>query len=496
MPGYLERIQLNRRDFLKNCVAVGAGGFVLSNRSLEVHAGSKRPNIIFIMIDDMGWRDVGFMGSKYYETPNINKLAGEGMVFTNAYANAANCAPTRASFLTGRYTPRHGVYTVGNSDRGSSSNRRLIPIANDTTLDAYHVTIAEALKPAGYVSASIGKWHMGTDPQLGPIGQGFDVNVGGFSAGSPPGGYFSPYKNPELPNGPDEEYLTDRLTDEALKFIETNKNSPFFLYMTHYAVHTPIQAKADLIAKYEGKPPSNGQDNPTYAAMIDSVDQGIGRMMATLDELKLTNKTVVFFFSDNGGYAGATSNYPLRGFKGTFYEGGIREPMIVRWPGVTRPGSTCETPVIGIDFFPTMLEIAGARKPAGKILDGETIVPLLKGGRALGREAIFWHFPAYLEGNVQGARDSKFRTRPVGVVRKGGWKLLQYFEEWVLDGGRSKIDTNNAVELYDLENDISETNNLANANKAKRDELLDLLIDWQNSVSAPIPTQPNPKYSG
>lgn len=236
MPGCLERIQLNRRDFLKKCVAVGAGGFVLSNRSLEVRAGSKRPNVIFIMIDDMGWRDVGFMGSKYYETPNINKLAAEGMVFTNAYANAANCAPTRASFLTGQYTPRHGVYTVGNSDRGSSSNRRLIPIANDTTLDAYHITIAEALKPAGYVSASIGKWHMGTDPQLGPIGQGFDVNVGGVSAGSPPGGYFSPYKNPELPNGPDGEYLTDRLTDEALKFIETNKNSPFFLYITHLSL--------------------------------------------------------------------------------------------------------------------------------------------------------------------------------------------------------------------------------------------------------------------
>jgi len=487
---------MDRRNFLKKCAAVGAGGFVLSNSALEVHAGGKRPNIIFIMIDDMGARDVGFTGSEYYETPNIDKLAGGGMIFTNAYANAANCAPTRACFLTGQYTPRHGVYTVGSSARGSSSNRRLIPIVNDTTLDSQHITIAEAIKPAGYVSASMGKWHMGTDPDLGPVGQGFDVNVGGFSAGSPPGGYFSPYKNPELSNGPDGEYLTDRLTDEALKFIEANKNRPFFLYMTHYAVHTPIQAKAELTAKYQDKPPSNGQDNPKYAAMIDSVDQGVGRMMDKLDELNLTDNTVVFFFSDNGGYAGATSNQPLRGFKGTFYEGGIREPMAVRWPGVVKAGTKCDTPVISTDFFPTMLEMAGAKAPGGKVLDGQNIVPLLRGRSGFNREPIFWHFPAYLQGNVAGARDSKFRTRPVGVVRKGRWKLMQYFEEWALDGGRGKIDTNNAIELYDLEADISETTNLANVNKAKRDELLDLLIEWQNSVNAPIPTVQNPGYTG
>ncbi|MHC4744924.1 MAG: sulfatase [Planctomycetota bacterium] len=486
---------MNRREFLTRCGAL-MSGIVLSNQTLEVRKSPTKPNIIFIMIDDMGWRDVGFMGSTYYETPNIDKLAGEGMIFTNAYANAANCAPTRASFLTGQYTPRHGVYTVGNSARGSSSDRRLIPTANDTTLDSHHITIAEVLSPAGYVSASMGKWHMGTDPELGPIGQGFDVNVGGFSAGSPPGGYFSPYKNPELPSGPTGEYLTDRLTDEALTFIESNKDKPFFLYMTHYAVHTPIQAKDDLTAKYQDKPPSNGQDNPKYAAMIDSVDEGIGRMRAKLEELRLLDNTVIFFFSDNGGYAGATSNQPLRGFKGTFYEGGIREPMFVRWPGVVKAGTNCETPVISTDFFPTMLEIAGAERPQGKILDGESIVPLLKGGQSLGRDAIFWHFPAYLQGSVSGARDSKFRTRPVGVVRKGKWKLMQFFEEWVLDGGRDAIDTNNAIELYDLENDMSETTNLAGSNKAKRDELLDLLTDWQKEVNAPIPTQANPDYTG
>ena len=490
--------QMNRRDFLRQCASVAAGGFVVSNRTLQVHVGAKRPNIVFVFIDDMGWRDVGFMGSEYYETPNIDKLASQGMVFTNAYANAANCAPTRACLLTGQYTPRHGVYTVGSSERGSSKDRRLIPIPNDTTLDSHHITIAEALRPAGYTSANVGKWHMGNDPELGPIGQGFDVNIAGNSSGSPGGGgYFSPYNNkPNLPNGPKGEYLTDRLTDEAIHFIEASKDKPFFLYLPHYAVHTPLQAKADLIAKYKDKPPSNRQNNPIYAAMIDSVDQSVGRIMNKLDELKLTDNTVVFFFSDNGGYAGATSNQPLRGFKGTFYEGGIREPMIVRWPGVTKPGTTCDIPVISTDFFPTMLEMAGAKKPAGKILDGESIVPLLKGGSALNREAIFWHFPAYLQGNVAGARDSKFRTRPVGVVRKGKWKLLQFFEEWVFDGGSGSIGTNNAVELYDLANDIGEKTNLANVNTTKRDELLSLLINWRNSIGAPVPTEANPDYVG
>jgi len=496
---------MKRREFLKDCIvgagALGLGGavtraaLVLENRSLSLRLGHKRPNIIFIMADDMGWRDAGFMGSLYYETPNIDKLAGQGMVFTNAYANAANCAPTRASFLTGQYTPRHGIYTVNTSERGSSKDRRLIPIANDTTLDSEHVTIAEALSQAGYKSASMGKWHMGNDPELGPIAQGFDVNVGGGSAGSPYGGtYFSPYKNPNLADGPPGEYLTDRLNDEALTFIEANRDRPFFLYLAHYAVHTPLQAKADLKSKYQNKPPSNGHDNPTYAAMLDSLDEGIGRVMDKLDELKLADNTAVFFFSDNGGYGGATSMQPLRGFKGMFYEGGIREPLIVRWPAIVRPASKCDVPVISTDFFPTFLEMAGMRKPAELTLDGESLVPLLKGSKSLNRQALFWHFPAYLQGNYAGSRDGKFRTRPVSVIRKGRWKLLQYLEEWVLDGGWGSIDTNNAIELYDLANDIGETENLATVNTAKRNELLNDLIAWQNEVDAPIPSQPNPGY--
>ena len=483
---------MNRRDFLKKCAAA-ANGFILSHFALTAGCASsggskkatrnqKRPNIIFIFIDDMGWRDVGFMGSKYYETPNIDRLARQGMVFTNAYSNAPNCAPARACLLSGQYSPRHGVYTVANSSRGKSRLRKLIPIENTTELDSDIVTIAEAIKPAGYVSASIGKWHLGDDPEFGPIAQGFDVNVGGYSAGHPQKGYFVPYKNPKLSEGPPGEYLTDRLTDEALNFIETNKDRPFFLYLPHYAVHTPLQAKEELIEKYKNKPGSNGQNNPKYAAMIESTDQGVGRILDKLDELGLAEDTIVFFFSDNGGVRTITSNQPLRGGKGMLYEGGIREPMAVCWPGVVEPGSTCDTPVIGIDLFPTILEMIDVPVPEDKLLDGKSIVPLLKRKGDLDREAIFWHFPAYLQGKAEGARDSHFRTRPAGAVRAGDWKLIEYFE----DGD---------LELYNLADDISEKNNLVDTMPEKAAELRQLMLDWRQEVNAPVPTELNPEYN-
>ncbi|MGB2823060.1 MAG: sulfatase, partial [Phycisphaerae bacterium] len=308
---------ISRREFLR-IVGVGAAGLAVPRRAPARDdapaAARRKPNIIRNFIDDLGWRDVSFMGSKFYETPNIDRLASGGMVFTRAYANAPNCAPTRACLMSGQYTPRNGVYTVGSSERGQSRFRKLIPIKNNTILDAKVVTIAEALKPAGYITASMGKWHLG-DGETGPVGQGFDVNVGGNTAGNPRG-YFSPYRNKDLPDGPKGEYLTDRLTDEALKFIEASRDRPFFLYLTHYAVHTPIQAKKDLIAKYKGKKPDGGQNNAAYAAMIESTDQGVGRIMDKLDELKLADDTVVVFFSDNGGYGGVTSMAPLRGAKG------------------------------------------------------------------------------------------------------------------------------------------------------------------------------------
>jgi len=365
---------MNRRAFVSR-VGFGVAALTLSRLGTGAQKRAAKPNIVFILIDDMGWRDVGFMGSKYYETPNIDKLASQGVVFTNAYANAANCAPTRACIMSGQYTPRHGIYTVNNSDRGNAKLRKLVPTKNTTVLADSNVTVTEALKSAGYVCAHIGKWHLGDDPKT----QGFDINIGGNQAGHPRS-YFSPYKNEDLPDGPVGEYLTDRLTDEALKFIETTKTRPFFLYLPHYAVHSPIQSKPEMQVKYKNKEPSLGHHNPKYAAMIESVDKGVGRIMHKLDELGIAENTVVFFFSDNGGVKKTTSMEPLRGGKGCYYEGGVREPTTVRWPGVVEPGTTCDTPIIGIDFYPTLLDIAGAKKPAGKLLDGVSLVPLLRGG--------------------------------------------------------------------------------------------------------------------
>ncbi len=477
--------QISRRGFLK-AVSVGAAGLAMprwaSARTDAPARARRKPNIILILIDDLGWRDVGFMGSRFYETPNVDRLASGGMIFTRAYANAPNCAPTRACLMSGQYSPRHGVYTVGTSERGQGRFRKLIPIRNNTILDARTVTIAEALKPAGYVSASMGKWHLG-DGQTGPIGQGFDVNVGGNTAGHPRS-YFSPYRNKDLPDGPKGEYLTDRLTDEALKFIEANASTgsaqarPFFLYLPHYAVHTPIQAKKDMIAKYKGKKPDGGQKNAAYAAMIESTDQGVGRIMDKLDELKLADDTVVVFFSDNGGYGGVTSMAPLRGAKGMLYEGGIREPMIVRWPGKVKAGGRCDTAVIGVDFYPTFLQIAGAPKPAGQVLDGESLVALMTRGEPLKRKAIFWHFPAYLQAYGAG----KWRTTPAGAVQKGDFKLIEFFED-----GR--------LELYNLKDDIGEKNDLAEKMPEKTTELHGLLKAWRKDVNAPVPTKLNPDYN-
>ncbi|MEN8194567.1 MAG: sulfatase [Bacteroidota bacterium] len=442
---------------------------------------NSKPNIILILVDDLGWKDAGFMGSTYYETPNIDNLAKKGMVFTNAYANAPNCAPSRASLLTGQYTPRHGIYTVNSSERGDTKHRRIIPTKNTTTLSTDKITIAELLKEAGYVSASIGKWHMGNPPELGPKSQGFDVNIAGNHAGHPKS-YFSPYKNKNLSDGKDGEHLTERLTNEALTFIETNKEQPFFLYLPYYAVHTPLQGKEEKIEKYKNKQKTPSHNNPTYAAMIESVDNGVGKITAKLDELKLSENTVVIFFSDNGGFGGATAMDPLRGSKGMLYEGGIRIPMIVRWEGTINPKTICDTMVIGSDIFPTLTEIAGVEIPENQIVDGKSIVPLLLRKKGFKRDALFWHFPAYLQGNYKGSRDKYFRTRPCGVVRMGDWKLIEYFED-------------NELELYNLKSDIGETRNLANDLPKKRDELHKVMKEWRASINAPVPTKRNPEYN-
>ncbi|MDA1013443.1 MAG: sulfatase [Planctomycetota bacterium] len=479
MPRNRFRLNLSSRIVL--ALLATASGFA------DVEAASK-PNIVFFFIDDMGWTDVGYMydhlnrKQRFYETPNIDRLAGQGTMFTDAYANAPNCAPSRACLMSGKYGPRHGIYTVGDPRRGNHRFRKLEPTENKTVLDESFVTIAEALAGNGYTCATMGKWQLGDDPTR----QGFHVNVAGKQWGSPSGGgYHSPLNYPNLVVKEKGVYLTDALTDRAVDFIDTQKDKPFFLYLTHYAVHTPIQGRADLVAKYREKTPTQHHSNAAYAAMVESVDMSVGRVLKQLDDLQLAENTLVVFFSDNGGFGGATSNHPLRGAKGMLYEGGIREPMIVRWPGVTRPGSQCHEPVIGIDLYPTFLEATGTARPKNYELDGLSLVPLLKGTEAkssakLDRTAIFWHFPCYLQGSGD-PHGGPFRTTPAGAIRAGDWKLIEWFET-----GR--------LELYNLKTDLGESRNLADSNPDKLAELHAAMKQWRDQVSAPIPTHPNPRY--
>ncbi|MBD3275412.1 MAG: sulfatase-like hydrolase/transferase, partial [Candidatus Marinimicrobia bacterium] len=426
-------------------------------------------------------KDVGYMGSDYYETPHIDRLASQGMQFTNAYSNAPNCAPTRACLMSGQYSPRHGVYTVGNPARGNTKLRKLVPTPNDTTLNGDIVTLAESLAGAGYVSASMGKWHLGNDPELGPVGQGFDVNIAGDEHGHPPAGYFAPYELPNVENAPEDEYLTDRLTDEAVEFIKTNQDRPFFLYLPHYSVHLPLHAKEKIIEKYRNKPASGGHNNPTYAAMIESTDYGIGRIMDTLESLGLEEDTVVVFTSDNGGHGNVTTMDPLRGSKGEIYEGGIRVPLAVKYPGHVAPGTQSDEPVISLDFYPTLLEWADADSPENQVLDGRSLVPLLEQREdSLDRYALYWHFPAYLQ--PYNRRQFPWRISPCSSIRKGDWKLIEFFEYGTL-------------ELYNLAEDIGETNNLSEDMPEKTKELLTDLRAWREQIHAPVPTEPNPDYA-
>ncbi|MGX1928358.1 sulfatase [Flagellimonas sp. 2504JD4-2] len=443
----------------------------------------KKPNFIIFFVDDLGWNDVGYIGSKYYETPHIDQMAKEGTVFTNAYANAPNCAPSRASLLSGQYAPRHGIYTVGRPDRGNPENRKLVPHPNKTALAGDIVTIAEALKTFGYTNAHIGKWHLGNSMETRPEAQGFDINIAGNELGHPKS-YFSPYKNPDLADGNDGEYLTDRLTDEALHFIEDNKDNPFFIYLSHFAVHTPIQSKPDLESKYKEKKPYQGQDNPAYAGMVESMDQSLGRVLQKLKELDLDENTLVLFFSDNGGHGGITNHAPLKGSKGMLYEGGIREPMIAWWPEHIQSSSKSDEVVIGMDFYPTLLSLAGGN-PQDYTVDGEDLTPLFFQKGSLDREAVYWHFPAYLEG-YKGIKQKKALTRgwravPSGAIRKGDWKLIEDFED-----GR--------LQLFNIKEDISESNDVSASFPDKKEELWEDLKQWRASFGAPVPIKKNPLY--
>ncbi|MBN2411552.1 sulfatase [candidate division KSB1 bacterium] len=427
----------------------------------------KKPNFVFILIDDMGWTDLSGCGSDLYESPNIDKLFASGMKFTNAYSACTVCSPTRASILTGKY-PASVNITDWIPGHARPWAKLKVPEFNQE-LPLSEITIAEALKPAGYAAASLGKWHLGQQNYY-PEKQGFDINIGGTDRGQPPS-YFSPYRIPTLNDGPEGEYLTDRLADEAGRFIEKNKDNPFFLYWAHFAVHTPIQAKQEITAIYKAKIKSDMlHTNPVYAAMIQSVDEAVGRVMKKLKDLGIAGHTVIIFMSDNGGLARVTSNVPLRAGKGSAYEGGVRTPMAICWPGVVKPQSYCHIPVCSIDFYPTILEMAGVTILSTVEIDGESLVPLLKQEGELERDTLYWHYPHYHPGG----------TTPYSAVRKGDYKLIEFFE----DG---------ALELYNLIEDIGETNNLAPQMTEKVNELHDMLKEWRNRTGARIPA-PNPDY--
>lgn len=440
---------------------------------------ARKPNIVFILADDLGWTDLGCYGSKFYESPHIDRLAQQGMKFTCGYTNAPNCAPTRACLMSGRYSPRHGVYTVSTGARGLEKFRKMIPVENHTDLPLGEVTMADALQAAGYVTGCFGKWHLGRSPKYHPSQRGFDEAIMASR------GHFAP-KFQTTPHVPVEEgaYLADFLTDQAVSFIERHRDEPFFLYLPHNAVHTPIEAPEASVAKFRGKPPEGGHHNPVYAGMIDSVDQSVGRVMAKLDELKLTNDTLFIFSSDNGGLGGygelggstgknITNNAPLRGGKGMLYEGGVRVPLIIRWPKVTGVGTTCDEPVVTIDFYPTFLEIAGSRVDSRHKLDGVSFLSLLKSGGAgrLNRDAIYWHFPGYLQAD---SKRGTWRTTPAGAIRSGDFKLLEFFEDM-------------HVELYNLRADLSQKHDLAAKMPSKTAKLRQRLHQWRKDVDAPMP---------
>ncbi|MFW6328379.1 MAG: sulfatase, partial [Bacteroidota bacterium] len=360
------------------------------------------PNILLINIDDMGWRDVGFMGSEYYETPNIDALAVKGMIFTNAYASASNCAPSRACMMSGQWSPRHGIYTVNSSERGNSKDRKLIPTPNNITLPDSQYTLAEALKNGGYVTCHAGKWHLNDDPTA----QGFDVNIGGNHSGNP-GSYYPPYTNVPSLNPPTEDYyLTNLIMDKALQFLNGVNEQPFFMYYSPYAVHTPIHPVDSLLPKYKDKPAWNGQNNAEYATMIENLDIQIGRM---IDNLKISGKldnTFILFTSDNGGVYHVTKQRPLRACKGAYYEGGIREPMFAYWKGKIKADAQTDVPVTNLDFYPSLLDVAGISNPAEKILDGQSILPVMTGRGSFPERPLFWHFPIYLADGNKETQDS------------------------------------------------------------------------------------------
>ncbi len=487
---------------------LGCGAFLMmAGTGFDLFAAAEKsarpPNVVIILADDMAWADVGCYGAKFHETPSLDRLAAEGMRFTNGYAAHMSCSPSRAALLTGRYPARLKITAF---IPGPKRSGKYLPAEMRMQLPFEEVTLAEVLKEEGYSTLFVGKWHLGDKPYL-PEKQGFDVNIGGNRSGAP-GNYFWPYgrdkkrrgyHGTEVPGlaetGKKGEHLGDRLTTEALKLIKSNKDKPFFLYLPFYDVHTPIQAKADLIEKYRKKAKLMGlpeekkaqfkqdgtvargtkpglsqnrarqeQNHPAYAAMVETLDTNVGRILDGLKQMDLEKNTIVIFSSDNGGYPPIASNLPFRGGKGWAFEGGVREPWLVKWPGVTKAGSVCDVPVIFTDIFPTVLEMVGLPLRPELHLDGVSITSLLKGEGEPVHDALFWHYPHY----------ASYGCGPYSAIREGDWTLIEWLED-------------ESVDLFNLKEDIGEQNNLAEAHPEKVERLRKKLHQWRKDVDANMP---------
>ena len=452
----------------------------------------ERPNVVLVLVDDMGLHDLSVEGSSFYQSPNIDKLARGGMRFTQGYATCRVCSPSRASIQLGQFTARHGVTNWIGARAGMQWQRedRLLPAEYVRALPSQDVSIAEAMKEAGYRTFFAGKWHLGGEGSL-PTDHGYDVNVGGHHRGSPPGGFFSPYRNPQMKDGPAGESLTMRLGRETAEFIRENRKRPFFAMLSFYSVHAPVQTTPDLWAKYQALaaqrpavtnrfkvdrtlPVRQVQDHPVYAGMVETTDRAVGEVLDALEETGLAESTIVIFTSDNGGVSSgdayATSNLPLRGGKGRQWEGGIREPFYILYPAVTQPETTCDVPVTGADFYPTILELCGLAPRPQQHIDGVSLVPLLE-GQPIAERPLYWHYPHY---DNQGGE-------PSSLFRDGDWKLIHYYED-----GRN--------ELYDLRVDPSETSDLALTHPVRTSRMWEQLRGWLESVKALYP-KPDPRYS-
>jgi arylsulfatase A-like enzyme len=483
---------------LKFFIPVAASFIICYGCLYEGKSENDKPNILFILVDDLGWADLSFNGSQFYETPNIDKLAASGMVFTDAYAASPICSPSRAAIMTGKFPARLNLtdYIPGNQHYGPHKNQKLASHPFKLQVDLEEYTMAEAFKDAGYHTFFAGKWHLGEEDKYYPQHQGFDINKGGNKTGTPAGGYFAPYKNPQLEDGVEGEYLTDRLTDETIDFIRKNKDTAFFSFLSFYTVHLPMQGKPDKVEKYRNKLAQMNYDkqefvkkgetyhkqwqNMThYAAMVESLDENVGRLLQVLEQENLSENTIVVFTSDNGGMGTSnrtdnipTTNLPLRAGKGYLYEGGIREPLIFQWSGKIKAGSSSDFPASGMDMYATLLDLSGIKLRQEQHQDGISLKPILE-GRKMDERPLFWHYPHY-SGGLGG--------RPSGAVRSGDYKLIEFYED-------------NRVELYNLKNDISEKSDLAKSQPEKAEELKQLLHQWRKDVGAQMPF-PNPAYTG